>query len=171
MNKAVFIDRDGTIIKDQKLKFNINLIEINTGLIGVLRIIQAKGFLLFIVSNQSVVARGINSLNEVQNFNTLLEVRLIELGIFIKEFVICPHHPYAKLLEFRINCNCRKPNNGMIEYLINKYDVNCNHSFLIGDKDTDIEAGNKSNLLRTYKIDKFTNYSELKEDILRLILY
>ncbi len=129
--KAVFLDRDGTIIKNVPYLNNPDEIEFLTGVIEGLKILVNNGFSLFVVTNQSGVSRGFIKIQKLEEIHTKIKNILRENGIDIKEIVYCPHHPDD-------NCNCRKPKTGMIDNILKKYKIDLRNSYLIGDKDEDI---------------------------------
>ncbi len=129
--KAVFLDRDGTIIKNIPYLNDPNKIEFLPGVIEGLKTLVNNGFNLFIVTNQSGVSRGFIKIEELEKIHERIKKILKDEGVEIKEIVYCPHHPDD-------NCNCRKPKTGMIKRIFKKYRINLKNSYLIGDKDEDI---------------------------------
>lgn len=133
MNKAVFLDRDGTLIKDKKYACNWNDIEILPGVISGLRRLQAAGYLLIIVTNQSGVARGFFTEKQLNIFNDKL-IKMFEIeGIKITDIFYCPHHPQGCVPEYSISCDCRKPKTKLFFDAVEKYKINLNMSYVIGD--------------------------------------
>jgi len=142
MNKAVFLDRDGVIIKDTDLLTDIEQIVISAVVPKALSTLKQAEYKLIIVSNQAVVARGLISEDDVRRINSEIERQIIELGgPKFDAMYFCPHHPNATLPEYRKNCNCRKPRNGMMMQAAEKYNIDLSKSFMIGDRITDIVAG------------------------------
>lgn len=129
--KAVFLDRDGTIIKNVPYLNDPERIEFLPYVLEGLKILISNGFNLFIVTNQSGVSRGFIKLKELEEIHKRIKNILKKEGIKIKDIVYCPHLPEN-------NCNCRKPKTGLIEILIKKYKIDLKKSYLIGDKDEDI---------------------------------
>lgn len=139
--KAVFLDRDGTINVERNYVSKIEDFEFIPGIFELLRSFQNQGYLLFIVTNQSGIARGYYS--EIQ-FLKLAEWMVEQFqnnGITIAKVYYCPHHP-----EITGECNCRKPKPGMILAAIDEFNVNRANSILIGDKKSDILAGEKAGI-------------------------
>ncbi len=129
--KAIFLDRDGTIIKNVPYLNDPEKIEFLPYVIESLKILISNGFTLFIVTNQSGVSRGLIKLKELEEIHKRIKEILKKEGIKIKDIVYCPHLPEE-------NCNCRKPKTGLIEVLLKKYKIDLKKSYLIGDKDEDI---------------------------------
>lgn len=129
--KAIFLDRDGTIIKNVPYLNDPEKIEFLPYVIEGLKILISNGFNLFIVTNQSGVSRGLIKLKELKEIHKRIKNILKKEGIKIKDIVYCPHLPED-------NCNCRKPKTGLIEILLKKYKIDLKKSYLIGDKDEDI---------------------------------
>lgn len=129
--KAVFLDRDGTIIRNVPYLNDPDKIEFLPGVIEGLKILVNSGFSLFVVTNQSGVSRGFIKIEELEKIHNKIKEILKSRGVEIKEIVYCPHHPEEQ-------CKCRKPETGMIENLLKKYKIDLKNSYLIGDKDEDI---------------------------------
>ena len=159
-NSAIFLDRDGVINVDKDYVYRIEDLEFYKGSIETLKKLQEKGFLLFIVTNQSGIGRGYYKEEDYLNLKKEIHKRLEKNGIKIQEEVYCPHHP-------EINCDCRKPSSKMINDLIKKYDIDKESSYMIGDKTSDIKAGQgagiKTILVKTGKAGKDRKY-DVKAD-------
>ena len=142
MNRAVFLDRDGVLIEDVHLLTRSEGIRVLEGVPQALRDLQEAGYLLIVVSNQTVVARGLVTEQEVCTINSEIE-RLLEqsVGPPLDGFYFCPHHPKATLPAYRIACECRKPRPGLLVQAAGEHDVNLPASFAVGDRITDIIAG------------------------------
>ena len=143
---AVFLDRDGVINKDLGYVFKIDDVEWISGSIEAIKLLNKKNFLVFVVTNQSGVARNFYSENDVNKLHSWMKNILKEKNAIINEFSYCPHHPDAINKKYRRECNCRKPNPGMIDKIIKNWQVDRKSSFLIGDNDTDIEAAYKAKI-------------------------
>ncbi len=167
MVKCVFLDRDGTLCKDYGYNNNPGKIELLPGVGEGLRKLKEKGFLLVVISNQSCVARGICKLKDVINFNNALNTMLKkEYGVLIDKFYFCPHHPYGIVEEFRKECICRKPNPGMILKAREELNIDLSKSYLIGDKERDIEAGKKAGVFRSFLFSEKNSFLEIVKKIL-----
>ena len=143
---AVFLDRDGVINKDLGYVFKIDDVEWISGSIEAIKLLNKKNFLVFVVTNQSGVARNFYSENDVNKLHRWMKNILKEKNAIINEFSYCPHHPDAINKKYRKEGNCRKPNPGMIDKIIKNWQIDRKSSFLIGDNDTDIEAAYKAKI-------------------------
>lgn len=136
---AVFLDRDGTLIRDVKYLCAVEQIEILPGAAAALLLLRAHGFKLVVVTNQSAVARGRLSELALQTIHAELMERLGRDGAVLDAIYYCPHHPTEGLGDFRRICECRKPKTGMIERAARELDLDPKLSYVVGDKWTDIE--------------------------------
>lgn len=134
MVKAVFLDRDGTINVDKNYLYKIEDFEFLPGVIDGLRLLQEHGFLLIVVTNQSGIARGYFTENEYNTLNDWIINELEKNGVRITLTLYCPHHPSAKVLKYRKNCDCRKPKIGLYKKAIDLFDIDISSSYVIGDK-------------------------------------
>lgn len=134
MNKAVFLDRDGTINVDKAYLSKIEDFEYLPGVIEGLRLLQEAGFILIIITNQSGIARGYYTEADFQNLNEWMLHDLSENGIKLSKVYYCSHHPAASVEKYRIKCNCRKPRLGMFEQAVKEFHIDISRSFTIGDK-------------------------------------
>jgi D-glycero-D-manno-heptose 1,7-bisphosphate phosphatase len=142
MTPAVFLDRDGVLIEDVHLLTRPEQIRILSGVSAALGDLKRAGYLLLVVSNQPVVARGMCSEEEVVRVNEDLAARLrSEGGVAPDEFNFCPHHPSADLPRYRVDCRCRKPRPGMILDAVARHDVDVRASYMVGDRLSDVAAG------------------------------
>ena len=145
MKKAIFLDRDGTINVEKDYIYKSEDLVFEEGSIEALKTFKNLGYILIVVSNQSGIARGYFTEEDLNIFNNNMNEILKKNGVEITEFYCCPHHPDG-IGEYKKVCECRKPNNKMIEDAIKKYNINREKSYMIGDKTSDIGAGLKSNL-------------------------
>ena len=145
MKKAIFLDRDGTINVEKDYIYKSEDLVFEEGTIEALKILKNLGYILIVVSNQSGIARGYFTEEDLNIFNNNMNEILKKNGVEITEFYCCPHHPDG-IGEYKKVCECRKPNNKMIEDAIKKYNIDREKSYMIGDKTSDIGAGIKSNL-------------------------
>jgi len=140
-NKAFFLDRDGVIIKNIPYLHKIEDIEFISGVNDAIKMINHNGYKCIIVTNQSGVARGILTINKVNEINEFIKNYLEINGAKIDEFYICPHYPDGVIKKYSIVCDCRKPKPGMLKEAAKKYDIELLNSYMIGDKKSDKEAG------------------------------
>lgn len=145
MKKAIFLDRDGTINVEKDYIYKSEDLVFEEGTIKALKTFKNLGYILIVISNQSGIARGYFTEEDLNIFNNNMNEILKRNGIEITEFYCCPHHPDG-IGEYKKVCECRKPNNKMIEDAIKKYNIAREKSYMIGDKTSDIGAGLKSNL-------------------------
>ena len=138
-NEAIFLDRDGTINKEYPYISSVDQIKIPRPSIKGLSLLKSLGFKLFIVTNQSGVARGYFTLEKLHEIHEHLQKTLTQKGISLDEILFCPHHPDEK-------CTCRKPNGALIEKVQEKYQLNIRRSYMIGDNTCDVELGQKMGL-------------------------
>ncbi|MEO6094409.1 MAG: HAD family hydrolase [Fibrobacteria bacterium] len=139
--KAVFLDRDGTLNKNTHYLINFDDFELLPGVAEALRLLQDLDYRLFVVSNQSGVARGYFPFAAVEELHRKVTAHLHGLGIHIEEMAFCPHHPEGSVSAYAVECECRKPKPGMLRYLTAKYDIDIAESIMIGDNRIDALAG------------------------------
>lgn len=144
--KAVFLDRDGTINKEVDVLRDVKQLKLLPGVGQAIKKINQLGFLVIIVTNQPVIARGWLKEKEVDAIHAVLVKRLHKKGTKIDAVYYCPHHPNANLKKYRLLCRCRKPNIGMIKKAVRKFKIDSRKSFLIGDSTGDILAGKRAKL-------------------------
>lgn len=143
--KAFFIDRDGVINIEKNYLFKINDFEFIDGVFEALSYLQEKGYKLFIITNQSGISRNLYTSQDFEILtNWMLDVLQNE-KIYISSVEFCPHSPED-------NCNCRKPKTGMIENIMNRFDIDINESWLIGDKDVDIQCAYNMGINNTIQV-------------------
>lgn len=138
MNKAAFLDRDGTINVDKNYLYKIEEFEYLNGAIENLRLLQEKGFLLIIITNQSGIARGLFTEEEYLRLQKWMVEDLKSKGITITACYYCPHLPTAIIPKYRCVCNCRKPGTELFYKAAKDYNIDLNKSVAIGDKTRDL---------------------------------
>ncbi len=141
MNKAIILDRDGTINVEKDYLHKIEDFEFEKGVIEGLKILSQLGYIFIVVTNQSGIARGYYSEEDLEILNNHIGEILLKEGIKIEKFYYCPHHPEKGVGKYKVECNCRKPNPGMLEEAIKEFNIDREKSFMIGDNISDIEAG------------------------------
>ena len=143
--KAIFLDRDGTINKYVGFLRNIEQFELLSGVSEAIRKINQSGYLAVVVTNQPVIARGEVTYTELQEIHNKMETILGKDGAYLDGIYFCPHHPdkgfKGEVKELKINCNCRKPNPGLLLQAASDFNINLEQSWMIGDRKNDIQAG------------------------------
>lgn len=135
---AVFLDRDGTLNVDKGYVHRIEDWEWIPGAIGAITALKKAGFLVIVITNQAGIARGYYDEADMNNLHTIINMELQRHGATIDGFYHCPHHPeFGEVRE----CECRKPMPGMIYEAERDLDIDLDHSWLVGDKASDIQAG------------------------------
>lgn len=140
MRRAVFLDRDGTINVEKDYLYQAKDFEFIPGAPEAIRLLNQAGILVIIVTNQSGVARGYYSEDDVENLHRHIASELEQYGAHVDAWFFCPHHPSGRG-SYALQCNCRKPLPGMLEEAAKLYEINLEDSTMIGDKMTDITAG------------------------------
>jgi D-glycero-D-manno-heptose 1,7-bisphosphate phosphatase len=143
---AVFIDRDGTINEQMGYVNHVSRFRILPKVPQAIRMLNRHGFLVFVVSNQSGVARGYYPLDLVSTLHQLLVSRIRERKASIDGIFFCPHHPEGSVPEFSRNCDCRKPKTGLIEQACRSFEIDLRRSFIVGDMCTDIELAHRAGI-------------------------
>lgn len=143
--KAIFLDRDGTINKYVGFLRNIQDFELIDGVTDAIKMINQSGYLAIVVTNQPVIARGEVSLKELDDIHNKMETLLGEEGAYVDAIYYCPHHPdkgfEGERPEYKKICDCRKPKPGMLIKAAKDYNIDLKESWMIGDGLNDIEAG------------------------------
>ena len=155
--RCFFLDRDGTVNKYKGLITNADMMELEWGAAEAIKRINDSGCLAVIITNQPVIARGECNFEELDRIHRRLETLLGDQGAYIDALYYCPHHPDkgfpGERAEYKISCNCRKPKTGLIELAVDRFNIDVQSSYMIGDtlRDvmTGINAGLKTVLLRT----------------------
>jgi len=140
LRPAVFFDRDGVLNVDTGYAHRPEDLYWINGAINAVRAVNNAGWYAFVVTNQAGVGRGHYGEKDVDIFHRHMEVELAKQGAHIDEFIYCPFHPDAKLAAYRKDSPLRKPNPGMILDILARWPVDPSKSFLVGDRDSDLEA-------------------------------
>lgn len=143
--KAIFLDRDGTINKYVGFLCNIDDFELIDGVSEAIKRINQSGYLAIVVTNQPVIARGEVSWEELYEIHKKMETLLGKDGAYIDGLYVCPHHPdkgfEGERPEYKINCDCRKPKPGLLLQAAKDFNIDLSQSVMIGDSDNDVKAG------------------------------
>mgnify|MGYP000101070901 CR=1 FL=1 len=143
--KAVFLDRDGTINKYVGLLRNIDDLELINDVPEAIKAINNSGYLAIVITNQPVIARGEVSFSELNEIHNKMETLLGFYGAYLDGIYFCPHHPHkgydGEVKELKIECKCRKPKPGMLLQAAKDFNIDLSQSWMIGDSENDIIAG------------------------------
>ena len=141
---AVFLDRDGVLNRDTGYVYRISDFFWMPGSIQAVEYLNRIGYLVFVVTNQSGVARGYYTIDDVISLHNWMNLQLERFGAHIDKFYFCPHHPTEGSGVLTRHCSCRKPEPGMILTAIAEWDIDKKTSFLVGDRETDLEASHRA---------------------------
>lgn len=169
--KAVFLDRDGTINKYVGFLRNIDDFELLDGVAEAIRNINNSGYLAIVVTNQPVIARGEVTVAELAEIHNKMETLLGLEGAYLDVIYYCPHHPHkgyeGEIPELKFDCDCRKPKPGMIIRAAEDFNIDLNTSYMIGDSENDIlcgkNAGCRTVLIGKGSFDQDITTNSLKE--------
>lgn len=143
--KAIFLDRDGTINEYVGFLTDIKEFHLLDGVAEAIRKINASGYLAIVVTNQPIIARGEVSFTELQEIHNKMETLLGAEGAYIDAIYFCPHHPdkgfEGERVEYKISCDCRKPKPGMLLKAAEDFNIDLSRSWMVGDGKNDVEAG------------------------------
>lgn len=161
---AVFFDRDGVVNIDDEYIYKIEDFVYVDGFLELLKSCKQKGYLLFVVTNQSGIGRGYYSLEDFLALSDFMQDDLKnKLGFGFDKIYFCAHKPEA-------NCPCRKPKSGMIDQACKDFSINLAQSYIIGDKESDVESGIKAGIKTTILFSKKTNVKS-KANVITDCLY
>ena len=144
--KAIFFDRDGVLNEDDGYVHSIEKLRWIAGAREAVGRLTKEGWLLFVVTNQSGVARGYYFEDDVKTLHREMNREFARFGGTIKEFFYCPHLPGATVPQYDKVCSCRKPAPGMILAALSKYHLDKKECFLLGDGERDIEAAERAGI-------------------------
>ena len=169
MKPAVFLDRDGVLTEEKGFLHNADEMVVCGFAKDCIEKLHKAGYLAIVITNQSGVARGYFTEDELRKMNT----RLME-ATGVDAVYYCPHHPDGKIEQYRKVCSCRKPETGLIDRACKDFEIDLSRSFFIGDRECDIKtgqnAGIKTILVRTgygLEEEKKDLYSDYIADDLR----
>ena len=148
--KCIFLDRDGTINELRGLISKAEDLVLEAHAIEAIRLINASGYLAIVITNQPVVARGMCTEEDVNYINNKMKTLLGREGVYLDDVRFCPHHPDKGYPEenpvYKVVCECRKPKIGMITDCIQKYNIDIENSWMVGDTTTDVQTGINANM-------------------------
>lgn len=181
--KAVFLDRDGTINEHKGFLKSAEEFELIQGAAEGIRLLNQSPYLVIVATNQPVVARGECTFEELDNIHKKMETDLGRKGAFLNDIFFCPHHPHKGYLgeipELKIDCDCRKPKIGMLQRAADKYNIDLTQSWYVGDTTVDIQtginAGMRTVLVKTGEAGKDGKYDVVptseKENLLESVQF
>ena len=140
MRKTVFFDRDGVLNVERNYLYKIEEFQWQTDAVAAIKLLQAQDYRIIVVTNQSGVARGYYNEADVSKLHNYMQAQLELQQTRIDAFYYCPHLPDASRAEYAQECDCRKPGPGMILKAMQEHEVLKEQSFLIGDKESDLQA-------------------------------
>lgn len=156
--KAVFFDRDNTLIIDSHYMHDIKDLKFYPETFNVLQVLRDRGYEFFIISNQSGIGRGYFTEDQLQLFHAAMLAEFSKHGISFQKVAYCPHAPSE-------NCDCRKPKPKILLELIKDYGVDPDHAFMVGDRDSDYQCGINAGI-KSIKIKDGYDLPNLLENIL-----
>lgn len=163
--KAIFLDRDGTINKMVGFVTKPEQFELIPGAAEAIRLINKSGYLAIVVTNQPVIARGDCTFEELQTIHDKMETELGKEGAFVDAIYVCPHHTDkgfpGERPEYKCNCDCRKPKPGLLVQAAEDFNIDLSQSYMIGDSDRDVEAGIAGGCRKAIKIEENVSNSLL----------
>ncbi|MEW5798990.1 MAG: HAD family hydrolase [Bacteroidota bacterium] len=138
---AVFVDRDGTINVDVDFLSSPSQLQLIPRSADAIRILNELGIPVVVITNQSGIARGLYSENDLRIVHSAMDEELKKHNASVLDYFYCPHHPDEGLPEYRVDCQCRKPKPGMLYQAQAKHGFDLTRSFVIGDKCIDVQTG------------------------------
>jgi D,D-heptose 1,7-bisphosphate phosphatase len=162
---AIFLDRDGVVNKEVQFLHKTEQLELISGVTEAIRLINQSEYLAIIVTNQPVIARNMCNIKELDYIHATLETMLGKEHAYLDAIYYCPHHPDSgypeERKEYKILCNCRKPNPGMLLQAAKDWNIDLSNSYMIGDSETDMETGRNANLKKSFQIIQNESYALL----------
>lgn len=155
--KAIFLDRDGTINKYVGFLTKPEQFELIPGVTEAVKLINQSGFLTIVVTNQPIIARGDCSWEDLKLIHNKMETELGKEGAFVDAIYICPHHPdkgfEGERKEYKLDCDCRKPKAGLFLQALRDFNIDLSQSYMIGDSDIDVKAGVRAGCKLSVKLN------------------
>ncbi|SFV56625.1 D-glycero-D-manno-heptose 1,7-bisphosphate phosphatase [hydrothermal vent metagenome] len=165
--KGLFLDRDGIVNIDKSYLYKAEDFIFIDSIFDICKHFLARDYLIFIITNQSGIARGYYSEDDLSRLHSWMLKEFESRGVTITDINYCPHHHKEGIGRYKIDCDCRKPKSGMIDKLVERYDIDRSNSILIGDKLSDIKAGKNGGiatniLIKSQYQDRY-DYESLEE--------
>lgn len=152
LRRAAFLDRDGVLNEDHGYVYRNEDFQWLPGAVAAMQRLQRAGFALVVITNQSGIARGLYTLDDLELLHGHMRALLEPQGVTLTGVYACPHHPEAVLPQYRLACDCRKPQPGMLLRAALEHGLDLAASSLFGDKASDIEAGRRAGVGRTWLV-------------------
>ena len=172
--KAIFLDRDGTINKYVGFLRNIDDFELIEGVAEAIKLINQSGYLAIVVTNQPVIARGEVTWEELNEIHKKMATLLGKEGAYVDGIYICPHHPdkgfEGERPEYKIDCDCRKPKPGLLLQAAKDFNIDLSESYMIGDSHRDVEAGENAGVKKSIKVEE-NETGALMEVLNQILIY
>ena len=172
--KAIFLDRDGTINKYVGFLRNIDDFELIEGVAEAIKLINQSGYLAIVVTNQPVIARGEVTWEELYEIHKKMATLLGKEGAYVDGIYICPHHPdkgfEGERPEYKIDCDCRKPKPGLLLQAAKDFNIELSESYMIGDSHRDVEAGENAGVKKSIKVEE-NETGALMEVLNKILIY
>jgi D-glycero-D-manno-heptose 1,7-bisphosphate phosphatase len=146
MVRAVFLDRDGVIAEEVGYLKDVSELRLIPDSSRAVHLLNETGMKVILITNQSGVARGYFSEGVIREIHQAMEKQLSEERAFIDAIYYCPHHPEGTIEQYAIQCNCRKPGLGMLAQAAQDHDIDLKHSYLVGDKLSDVECAQRAGM-------------------------
>ncbi len=138
---AVFLDRDGTINEEVGLVYRACQLRLLPRAPEAIRLLNDRGIRVIVTTNQSVVARGLCTEQDIEKIHDGLKEKLHEKGAYVDAIWYCPHHENGEVEEYRKNCSHRKPNIGMLKEAVIQFNLDLPRCYVIGDQSVDVKMG------------------------------
>ena len=171
--KAIFLDRDGTINKMVGFITKPEQFELLPGVAKAIKAINKSGYLAIVITNQPVIARGDCTFEQLQTIHNKMETELGKEGAFVDAIYVCPHHTdkgfSGERPEYKCDCDCRKPKPGLLLQAAKDFNIDLSQSYMIGDSDGDVKAGENAGVNEAIRVEQ--NQEEALMQILKKILY
>lgn len=155
--KAIFLDRDGTINKMVGFVTRPEQFELLPDVAKAIKAINKSGYLAIVITNQPVIARGDCTFEQLQTIHNKMETELGKEGAFVDAIYVCPHHTdkgfSGERPEYKCDCDCRKPKPGLLLQAAKDFNIDLSQSYMIGDSDRDVKAGKNAGVKEAIKVE------------------
>ncbi len=167
MTKAIFIDRDGTLIQEVGYLKMLEDLRFTPRAVNALEIFHQHGFMNIVITNQSAIARGILSPKELNKIHQKMKLLAKEEGAIIDDIFYCPHLPEGRVAPFNVECECRKPKPGMILEAAQKHHLDLQECIVVGDKLSDLQLAEQAGVRGVLVLTGYGNETrkELQNEI------